>query len=297
MTSSEMEAFLAIVKTGNMTAAANSLYLTQPALSRRILSLEKELGCTLFTRGKGIRNVELTPQGEYLLSLSEKWQQLFKETSAMTDLKYHEPFFISSIGSISFYLLPNVFHRFMNEHPHIPLSFYGCHSMEAYSYVADRRVDFALVSDPMFHPQVITTPVFSEKMVFISTHPCPDTLSPSELNPEKEIRLPWYPNFDAWHDYWFGKNAPCRVYLDQMNLLESFLMDDCWAIVPVSVKEKLAAGHPIYSAELKEGPVDHIIYSLHRTGNKEDFIQLFLSYLEDELKGIPGITFHHVSVS
>ena len=44
MTELELEAFLAVVRTGSITAAARSLYVTQPALSRRIRALEEELG-------------------------------------------------------------------------------------------------------------------------------------------------------------------------------------------------------------------------------------------------------------
>ena len=44
MTELEIEAFLAIVRTGSISAAAQKLYVTQPALSRRIHALEQELG-------------------------------------------------------------------------------------------------------------------------------------------------------------------------------------------------------------------------------------------------------------
>ncbi len=291
MTRSEIDAFFAIVKTGNMTAAANSLFITQPALSRRIQALENELGYPLFIRGKGIRSNELTLQGEHFFPVAKKWLQLFQETEAINQLSYTEPFAISAIGSISSYLLSNVFHHFMEEHPEIPLSFYGCHSVEAYPYIAGEQGDFALISDPMFHPLVVTTPVFTEKMYYISPSPCPEHVHPSNLDPAQEIRLPWYPTFTSWHDYWFGPAAPSRVYLDQMHLLESFLSEDCWTIVPASVKKHLETRHTIYSAEIENGPADRIIYSLHRTGNKEALIQLFLDYFKMEVKDIPEIRF------
>lgn len=57
MTEREIEAFLTIVRTGSISAAAEVLYVTQPALSRRIRALEQELGYQLFIRKKGLRNV------------------------------------------------------------------------------------------------------------------------------------------------------------------------------------------------------------------------------------------------
>ena len=44
MTRTELESFLAVVQAGSLSAAAKNLYITQPALSRRIQSLEQELG-------------------------------------------------------------------------------------------------------------------------------------------------------------------------------------------------------------------------------------------------------------
>ena len=66
MTFLEIEAFLNIVQHGSFSAAAEKLYVTQPALGRRIRALEEELGYTLFVRNKGVRHVELTKQGQAL---------------------------------------------------------------------------------------------------------------------------------------------------------------------------------------------------------------------------------------
>ena len=57
MTEREIEAFLTIVRNGSISAAVEVLYVTQPALSRRIRALEQELGYQLFIRKKGLRNV------------------------------------------------------------------------------------------------------------------------------------------------------------------------------------------------------------------------------------------------
>ena len=55
MTFLEIEAFLKITETGSFSAAAEALYVTQPALWRRIRAMEEELGYPLFVRGKGLR--------------------------------------------------------------------------------------------------------------------------------------------------------------------------------------------------------------------------------------------------
>ncbi len=71
--------FLAVVREGNMTAAANVLHVSQPTLSRQLMELEEELGQTLMIRGN--RHITLTDEGvlfrkraEEIISLVEKTQ-------------------------------------------------------------------------------------------------------------------------------------------------------------------------------------------------------------------------------
>ena len=79
MTDLELEAFLSVIQNGSLSKSAIELYITQPALSRRIKNLENELGYELFKRRKGKKEVELTSQGELFLPLARKHLSLLKE--------------------------------------------------------------------------------------------------------------------------------------------------------------------------------------------------------------------------
>lgn len=91
-----------------------------------------------------------------------------------------------------------------------------------------------------------------------------DTIHPSCLNPRHEIRLPWNPEFDAWHEHWFDVTLYPRVRLDQMSLLEEFLTEDNYAIVPLLVAKNLHQGQ-MHICRLTDGPEDEIIYYLTRS--------------------------------
>src|SRR3984885_6100617 len=55
ITVAQLNTFLAVVKGGSVTAAADELVVTQPSVSSAISSLGRELGCELFQRsGRGI---------------------------------------------------------------------------------------------------------------------------------------------------------------------------------------------------------------------------------------------------
>ncbi len=62
----DLEAFIAAVETGSFSRAAERIYLTQPAISKRIANLEHDLGTRLFDRIG--RQIALTPAGQSLLA-------------------------------------------------------------------------------------------------------------------------------------------------------------------------------------------------------------------------------------
>lgn len=69
----QLIAFLAVADLGNLTAAAERLHLTQPALTKRLATLEDELGTPLFLRQR--RGMELTPAGRVYLRHARRIEQ------------------------------------------------------------------------------------------------------------------------------------------------------------------------------------------------------------------------------
>lgn len=72
--------FLAVAREENISAAAESLHVTQPTLSRQLMDLEEELGKTLFTRGN--RRITLTEEGILLRKRAEEIVNLVDKTEA-----------------------------------------------------------------------------------------------------------------------------------------------------------------------------------------------------------------------
>lgn len=70
--------FLAVAKTGNISRAAEQVYVSQPALSRQMADLEKELGVRLLERGK--RRTTLTEAGCLLKKRAEELTALMDKT-------------------------------------------------------------------------------------------------------------------------------------------------------------------------------------------------------------------------
>ena len=295
MTELEIEAFLAIVRTGSISAAAQKLYVTQPALSRRIHALEQELGYSLMVRKKGVRSIELTSQGKAFISLAEKWKTVWNESRELRNPDRSRTFQIASVVSVSTYLLPNVLKRFMELRPDCSLNFHHCHSLESYGYVERGEMDLALISDDMFSHTVETVPAFKGKMVLATRQSFEHSPGPLSLDPKKEIRLPWDPEYDLWHDYWFGPRVRPRVMLDQMSLMEYFLREkECWVIVPEYIARILTdqakdrGGLNLY--EMEDGPPESVIYYLIKKGRSPAHAAGFLEVMRQVLEHQEGVT-------
>ncbi|MCD8181523.1 MAG: LysR family transcriptional regulator [Firmicutes bacterium] len=72
--------FLAVAREESITAAADFLHISQPALSRQLMDLEKEFGKTLLIRGK--RRITLTSDGQFLRKRAEELVELADKTEA-----------------------------------------------------------------------------------------------------------------------------------------------------------------------------------------------------------------------
>ncbi len=293
MTHSEMEAFFAILKYGSISTAAEHLFVTQPALTRRIQTLESQLGYSLFRRQKGQKRIELTEQGQAFVSVARRLEDIWQEALDIRTLDHSNLLKISAISSVSSYILPDVFRKLSQRSENIRINFRHCHSFEAYDYVNDGSIDFALISDTRYYPALETIPLFQEPMILLTNTSvcCPDTVSPGQLDPSNEIFLPWNPEFQTWHDYWFGASAQYHSYVDQMNLLEYFLSwKNTWAIAPFSVARSVGRLSYVAVHQLTTPPSDKIIYYIKK-GNREIRLeQTFLHALKQELCRSPEFT-------
>ena len=113
----KLEIFLRVVREGSFSRAAESLLMTQPAVSQHIADLEAQLGATLFSRAR--RGVILTTEGETLHGYALQILRLLAEAeNAVTDVRKlsSAQLAIGATPGLSSYLLPfaSSFRRLMS---------------------------------------------------------------------------------------------------------------------------------------------------------------------------------------
>ncbi|MBP2112009.1 LysR family transcriptional regulator [Paenibacillus silagei] len=235
-----IEAFLAIVRTGSISKAADLLHLSQATVSYRLKTLEQGMGGLLVERRKGAAKISLTPKGENFFSIAERWEALWRETQILKANGSQLSLAISAAESISHFVLPPVY-RMLNQHtPSIRLQIRTQHTQEAFDSIERREMDVAFVVREIVSPSVTVQPFFTEEMVLLRLavpgRQAGDTVEMEELAAEHEVLVNWNREFQFRHDQWWDPLCPSRVHLDSAGLITTFLTNARqWTIVPASI--------------------------------------------------------------
>lgn len=268
-----IEAFLEIHRSGTFSRAAETLHITQSTISRRIKQLEQELGSPLITRKKGERKVYLTAFGEKFITIAERWKVLLQDTHQL-QTNDNIKITVGAVDSLSTYLLPPFYLELYNQPVNLRVRNHP--STELYALVQQRDIDFAFVHHESIVPNVAVKPFFKEKMVVLRPGSAEMTqkkmVTPAELDPAKELFIPWNPINSAWHDRLWDPFYAKRLYVDSAPLLllmfSQFTDNNMWAIVPNSIALFCQQKFSCTIQYLSDPPPDRICYQITPSQNK-----------------------------
>jgi len=143
----QLRSFVAVAEARSFTRAAALVHLSQPAISRQIARLEKELGAKLFERYG--RRVECTADGKLLLPLaraivarSDEAVRLIREHAGMVSSKVR----VGSTGIVFAHMLPPVLASFHQAYPKIQLDLVEREDSLLEEAVVEGEIDCAIVT-------------------------------------------------------------------------------------------------------------------------------------------------------
>ncbi|MBW4653998.1 MAG: LysR family transcriptional regulator [Kaiparowitsia implicata GSE-PSE-MK54-09C] len=136
----------AIAAEGSFKRAADSLYVSQPAVSLQVQNLERQLDVPLFDRGG--RRAQLTEAGHLLLSYGDRILSLCEETCrAIEDLQNLQggTLIVGASQTTGTYLLPRMIGMFRQRYPEVAVQLH-VHSTRRTAWgVANGQVDLAII--------------------------------------------------------------------------------------------------------------------------------------------------------
>lgn len=115
---SQLRTFVTVVSEGSMTAAADKLFLTQPAVSQQMKNLEDEMGIELIVRGS--KQIKTTAQGETLFEYAKRILSLVQQAEVAiksVGAQLKGTLRIGTINSIGLHLMSPIVSRLLKFNP------------------------------------------------------------------------------------------------------------------------------------------------------------------------------------
>ncbi len=160
--------FTTVVEQGSLNRASLILNLTQPALSRKIVKLEEQLGVSLFER-KGKR-LELTRVGRIsyemaleMLHLQRKFMQKLAEYQTAGKSSITIGASLTTLQST----LPELITLFTKENPGTEIKAVTGKTHEIVTLVKERKVDVGLVASRVDHSGITCVPLFDDHLQLV----------------------------------------------------------------------------------------------------------------------------------
>jgi len=161
----QLRALAAVAETGSFTLAAESLQLTQPAISHLIKRMEEDLGQALVVRG---RRLQMTNAGQMMVDTAVRALRLVDESvnACRSQAQLREGRVVLAVGHLTAgALMPPLLGRFAQKHPKLATMLLDSTAEQMISRVISQEADLGFGSDiGPSHSELATEPLFTDRM-------------------------------------------------------------------------------------------------------------------------------------
>ncbi len=169
MNFSQMRMFLEVVRRGSLSEAARQQGLTQPAVTRKMQRLEKELGIDLFERGEG-NQTALTTLGRDFLAFTERVLLDYAALQEGWRSQRHDvqgPLHLAASTTPGEFVVPRLLADFTARYPQVQPSLAILDSDEVEARVLAHDYDVGFVGRPSHKPQLVARQIVQDEIVLI----------------------------------------------------------------------------------------------------------------------------------
>ncbi len=162
-----VEGFLEVARLGSVSRAAEALFVTQPTLTARLHSLEREVGVRLFVRTRS--GMRLTDAGRAFHPYAQRAVRALKDGRRAVDELSQGlagQLLIASAPAVSTYLLPAALERFVHRHQRVEVAVRTGHSEEVLQLVLDDEVQIG-IGRALRHPDTTLIPFHEEELTLV----------------------------------------------------------------------------------------------------------------------------------
>jgi len=166
--------FITVIQKKGFSKAAETLHLSQPAVSLQIQNLEQELGMKLIHRSS--KQVELTQAGQILYDRAVEILALYEDAKQKIYLLQNKVTGSLKIGAsftIGEYILPGILAQFSLQYPQVDIEVMINNTEDVVQCVRSSKFDLGLVEGEVDSKELVVEPYQKDEMVFIAApiHP------------------------------------------------------------------------------------------------------------------------------
>ncbi len=182
ITLTQLSSFLAVVRGGSVTAAADELVVTQPSVSSAIAALGRELGCELFERaGRGVRLTDegaaFVPYAADVIGLLEQGRRSVREAAGVVSRRLR----IGAVTTAAESFVPPLMRAFSDQHPDAELVLDVGNAEAVTERLLSRVVDLAISGRPPSDARLVVEPLIDNEIVCITAPNDPAAADHREL--------------------------------------------------------------------------------------------------------------------
>jgi len=181
-----LRAFTAFVRRRSFSGAAHELRISQPAISRHVADLERELGSILINRRSG----KLTAAGDLLANHALRAEAILAQTTTLIGAlrePQHGTLSIRAAGISGTYLVPDVVAEFQLRHPQVRVDFLLGTSAEVVKAVRSHDAEIGVAGGLLAAPELEADPLMEDEIVIVG----PPRLKGRRLSRDELEALTW----------------------------------------------------------------------------------------------------------
>ncbi|UTW61191.1 LysR family transcriptional regulator [bacterium SCSIO 12741] len=279
-----------IEEEGNLTRAAERLFVSQSALSHQLKKIESELGTSVFRRLN--KNLVITPSGKRILESSEvilaEINKMYLDLQAINQ-GMAGTIRISTECYTCYHWLPPIIKAFREKYPDAEIQVVHRATRQPMDYLKKAQLDVAIVSDSYDSHEYESTPLFSDEMLAVLSedHPLANKtiLNPEDFNGQTMVL------YDVEDDNLFFLQEfikPNGIELKQVMKLEltEAIVEMIAAGLGIGIMANWAVSDYLESKRLvtrpiSKKPINRVWYATALQEMNQPLVKNFIQFLEE----------------
>lgn len=235
MQSSEFKMLVVLAQEMNMRKAAERLYVSQPALSQRLQSIEKSWGTKIFIRSQ--KGLTLTPAGEKIIEFAYDIvdrEEMVKEEISSLEEGVFGTLKLAVASIIGQYWLPKVLKQFVERYPHVKISLVTGWSSEMLRHMYEEHVHIGIIrGDPDWRGRKMHILADNHYLVDTDISSLDDLITSNKPYIQFKSDSTYFQEIQDWWHTHFKFTPKRRIVVDQIETCKQMAINGIgYAILP-----------------------------------------------------------------